>query len=328
MKKNKYILLTGGAGYIGSHIAESLEQTPLKTIIVDNLTTGYEKLINKNSLFIKSDIKNIKLINKILNKYKIEHIIHLAAHLNVSEAESNKIKYYNNNIMGTLNLMKACKSTFVKNIIFSSSCSIYGSVNGAVSETRKPKPNGYYAFTKLKGEQIIKKYSKKYNLKYAILRYFNVAGASNSKKIGEIDKSHGHLFKNIAIASLKKNPIIKIYGKDYKTVDGTCVRDYIHVSDLANIHIKSLNFLIKKNKSFLLNCGYGKGYSVLEIANIFKKINKKIIIKFENRRKGDIDKVYADTKKFNKLFKFKFKFNSISKILNSAIKWEKLLYSG
>ena len=327
MNKNKYILLTGGAGYIGSHIAAGLEKTKFKTIIVDNLTTGYEELINKKSLFIKGDIKNIKLINKILKKYKVEHIIHLAAHLNVNEAESNKKKYYMNNIMGTLNLMKACKSTFVKNVIFSSSCSIYGSVNGPVSETKKPKPMGYYAFTKLKGEQIIKKYSKRYNFKYAILRYFNVAGASDSKKIGEIDKSHDHLFKNIAIASLKKNPIIKIYGKDYKTMDGTCVRDYIHVSDLANIHIKSLNFLIKKNKSFLLNCGYGKGYSVLEISNIFKIINKKTIIKFENRRKGDIDKVYADTKKFNKLFKFKFKFNSISKILNSAIKWEKLLRS-
>ena len=275
-------------------------------------------------MFIKGNIKNIKLINKILKKYKVEHIIHLAALLNVSEAEIKKKKYYMNNVEGTLSLMKACKSTFVKNIIFSSSCAIYGSINGAVSETKEPKPKGYYAFTKFKGEQIIKQYSKKYDLKYAILRYFNVAGASNSKKIGEINKSHGHLFKNIAIASLKKKPIIKIYGNNYKTNDGTCIRDYIHVSDLANIHIKSLNFLRKKNKSFLLNCGYGKGYSVLEIVNFFKKINNRTIIKFEKRRKGDVAKIYANTKKFNNLLKYKFKFNSISKILNSSIEWEKL----
>ena len=324
MDKIKYVLLTGGAGYIGSHVAEELEKTQFKTIIVDNLVTGSKKLINKKSVFIKGNIKNIKLINKILKKYKVEHIIHLAALLNVSEAEIKKKKYYMNNVEGTLSLMKACKSTFVKNIIFSSSCAIYGSINGAVSETKEPKPKGYYAFTKFKGEQIIKQYSKKYDLKYAILRYFNVAGASDSKKIGEINKSHGHLFKNIAIASLKKKPIIKIYGNNYKTNDGTCIRDYIHVSDLANIHIKSLNFLRKKNKSFLLNCGYGKGYSVLEIVNFFKKINNRTIIKFEKRRKGDVAKIYANTKKFNNLLKYKFKFNSISKILNSSIEWEKL----
>ena len=324
MDKIKYVLLTGGAGYIGSHVAEELEKTQFKTIIVDNLVTGSKKLINKKSVFIKGNIKNIKLINKILKKYKVEHIIHLAALLNVSEAEIKKKKYYMNNVEGTLSLMKACKSTFVKNIIFSSSCAIYGSINGAVSETKEPKPKGYYAFTKFKGEQIIKQYSKKYDLKYAILRYFNVAGASDSKKIGEINKSHGHLFKNIAIASLKKKPIIKIYGNNYRTIDGTCIRDYIHVSDLANIHIKSLNFLRKKNKSFLLNCGYGKGYSVLEIVNFFKKINNRTIIKFEKRRKGDVAKIYANTKKFNNLLKYKFKFNSISKILNSSIEWEKL----
>ena len=244
------ILVTGGAGYIGSHIVEQLRKTKCNIVIFDNLVTGYKRLINKKAKFIKGDVKNINQLSTTIKDNKIDTVIHLAAYLNVSEAQSNKKKYYNNNIIGTLNLVKACKNTTVKNIIFSSSCSVYGTVNGSVSERRKANPQGYYAYTKYKGEQIIKKYSKKNNYKYAILRYFNVAGASSSKKIGQIEKSHGQLFKNIAIQYFKKKPLLNIYGNDYKTKDGTCIRDYIHVSDLASIHVKSLDYLKKKRNLF------------------------------------------------------------------------------
>ena len=317
------ILITGGAGYIGSHIAEKFIKTKTNIIILDNLATGYRRLISKKAKFIKADIKNPKQIVKIINKYNIDSIIHLAAYLNVSEAETNKKKYFKNNIIGTLNLIKACKNSKVKNIIYSSSCSIYGNVKGSVNEKRKPNPQGYYAYTKYKAEEIIKKYAKQYKYKYAILRYFNVAGASPSNKIGEIQKSHGHLIKNLAIQSLNKRPKINIYGNDYKTKDGTCIRDYIHVSDLADIHIKSLSYLSKNNKSIILNCGYGKGYSVKDIVNIFKKIKENVVIKYQKRRDGDIAQVYADTKKFKKILKWKPKYNNIKKILESAINWGK-----
>ena len=198
------ILVTGGAGYIGSHIVEILVSKKRRVIILDNLSTGYRKLINKKSKFIKGDIKNIHVLKKIIKKENVSSIIHLAACLNVSEAEKNYKKYYKNNVSGTLNLVKACKNSTVKNIIFSSSCSVYGSVNGSVSEKKKPNPQGKYASTKFQGEKIIKKYSKKYSYRYAVLRYFNVVGASKSGKIGEIETSHNHLFKNIAISSLKK----------------------------------------------------------------------------------------------------------------------------
>ena len=317
------ILVTGGAGYIGSHIVESLVNTKNKVIIIDNLVTGHKKLINKKAKFIRADIKSKSQIKKVINKNKINSIIHLAAYLNVSEAEKNKSKYFKNNIIGTKNLLEACENSLVKNIIFSSSCAVYGNVKGAVSENTKPKPKGYYGYTKLQCEKLIKKLNEKYKYNFGILRYFNVAGASPSGKIGEIEKSHGHLIKNLAIESLKKNPKVKIFGKNYKTKDGTCIRDYIHVSDLADIHIKSLQYLQKNKKSFVLNCGYGKGYSVLQIVNLFKKLKKNVSVIFLERRAGDIAQVFSDTKKFNQILKWKARHNNIRKIILSAIKWEK-----
>ncbi len=320
------ILVTGGAGYIGSHIIELLvKKKTNRVVVVDNLSTGYKILINKKSKFFKGDINNQKLINKLINKFNIDTIIHLAASLNVSEAEKNKKKYYKNNITGTNNLILSCKNTTVKNIIFSSSCSIYGNIKGSVNERKKPNPQGYYALTKYKGEELIKKYASKFNYNFGILRYFNVAGASPSGKIGEIETSHGHLIKNIAIQSKNKKPQLNIYGNNYNTKDGTCVRDYIHVTDLADVHLKGINYLKKNKRSFTLNCGYGRGYSVLQIANKFKKIKKNTQINFMNRRPGDIAQVYSDTKKFKKLLKWKPKYNNINKIIKSAIIWEKKL---
>ena len=319
------ILVTGGAGYIGSHIIELLVKKKFKVFIYDNLVTGYKKLINKKAVFIEGDIKNSKLLIKTINENNINSIIHLAGYLNISEGQKNKKKYYKNNVIGTLNLVKACKNSTVKNIIFSSSCSIYGNIKGSVSEKNIPKPKSYYAFTKYKSEEIIKKYGKKFNFKYGILRYFNVAGASPSGKIGEIEKSYGHLIKNLAIQSTKLRPKVDIFGNNYNTKDGTCIRDYIHVSDLADIHILVLKKISSSKKSLILNCGYGKGYSVKEIVEIFKKIKKGVIIKYKKKRIGDVAQIYSDNSKLKKILKWKPKFNNIQTILKSAIKWEKKL---
>ena len=319
------ILVTGGAGYIGSHIIELLVKKKFKVFIYDNLVTGYKKLINKKAVFIEGDIKNSKLLIKTINDNNINSIIHLAGYLNISEGQKNKKKYYKNNVIGTLNLVKACKNSTVKNIIFSSSCSIYGNIKGSVSEKNIPKPKSYYAFTKYKSEEIIKKYGKKFNFKYGILRYFNVAGASPSGKIGEIEKSYGHLIKNLAIQSTKLRPKVDIFGNNYNTKDGTCIRDYIHVSDLADIHILALKKISSSKKSLILNCGYGKGYSVKEIVEIFKKIKKGVIVKYKKKRIGDVAQIYSDNSKLKKILKWKPKFNNIQTILKSAINWEKKL---
>jgi len=319
------ILITGGAGYIGSHVAERLIKIKSNIIVLDNLSSGNRRLINKKTIFIKADLKNIKLLSKVIKKNDIDTIIHLGGHASVAESEVKKKKYYKNNIIGTLNVVKACKGSNVKNFIFSSSCSVYGNVLGKVNEKRKLNPQSYYAYTKYKSENIIKKFSKKYKYKYIILRYFNVAGASKSGKIGEVGNKDGRLIKNLAIQYFKPKPIINIHGSNYKTKDGTCVRDYIHVSDIADIHYECIKYLKKNLKSNIFNCGYGKGYSVLEIANIFKKIKKNVKINFMKRRPGDVGQVHANTNKFKKTFKWKPKYNNINKILNSAINWEKKL---
>ena len=319
------ILVTGGAGYIGSHIVELLVKNNSKVFIFDNLITGYKKLINKKAKFIRGDIKSLSKLSKTIKENNINSVIHLAACLNINESEIYKKKYYRNNVGGTLNLLKACRGTNVKNIIFSSSCSIYGDAKGPVNEKKKPNPKSYYAFTKYKSEEIVKKYSKKFNIRYGILRYFNVAGASKSGKIGEIEKSHGHLIKNLAIQSTKLNPKVYIFGNNYNTKDGTCIRDYIHVSDLAELHIVTLKSIIHKKKSLILNCGYGKGYSVKEIVDFFRKIKKNVIVRYRKKRHGDVAQIYSNISKLRKTLNWRPKYNNINLILKSAIKWEKKL---
>ena len=318
----KNILVTGGAGYIGSHIIELLIKNNFNAFIIDNLSTGHKKLINKKAKFFNVDLNEFYKIGKIIKKYNIGSIIHLAAKTNITEAEKNPKIYYKNNVTGTYNLIKACKDTNVKNLLFSSSCAVYANKICHVKETSKTNPNGIYGFTKLKSEKIIKKYFKK---NYAILRYFNVVGASPSKKIGQIGKAD-QLFKNLSSSILKKTPVFNIYGNNYETLDGTCVRDYIHVSDLADIHIKTLIKINTVNKSTILNCGYGKGLSVLKIINQFQKLTKKkVIINFKERRKGDIVEIVANVDKLRRFLTWKPKFNNLRKMVKSSIDWEKVL---
>tara|TARA_Y100000590_G_scaffold446943_1_gene581435 strand:+ start:1806 stop:2774 length:969 start_codon:yes stop_codon:yes gene_type:complete len=318
----KAILVTGGAGYIGSHIIELLIKKNFKVFIIDNLSTGYKKLINKKAIFYKASIHQDKLIRKIILKNNIESIIHLAAKLSVPESEKKPKTYYYNNVNGTQSLIKAAKNTSVKNFIFSSTCAVYSNKIPHVVETSSTFPKSVYGLTKLKCEKLIKKNFKK---NYAILRYFNVVGSSPSKKIGQINKN-GQLFKNLSLAVKKKNPIFNIYGDNYKTFDGSCIRDYIHVCDLAEIHIKTLLKINLMNKSVILNCGYGNGFSVFEVVKEFSKLSKnKVTINVKERRRGDMTKIIARVNKLNKFLKFKPKFHSLKKMVKSSVDWEKKL---
>ena len=322
----KNVLITGGAGYIGSHVTETLLKKNKKVFLVDNLSTGHKKLINKKAKFFKLDIANKHGIKKIIEKYKIDSIIHLAAHLIIGEGQKKPKKYYKNNVLGTKKLMEACKNSTVKNFIFSSTAAIYKEGQYKVSENSMIKPKSVYGKTKIKAENLIINFAKKNKINYGILRYFNIAGASPSGKIGLINKKSDHLFKNFSSEIMKKRPKLKIYGSDYKTKDGSCIRDFIHVSDIAQIHYLILEKINKLKISKILNCGYNKGISVLEVAKEFKKqSSKKVNIIFTKRRKDDLIKIIASNKKLKNFVKWTPKFDNLSKIVKSCIIWERKL---
>ncbi len=316
------ILVTGGAGYIGSHVVEQLIKLKKKVFIIDNLSTGHRKLINKKAKFFLGDITKFKDVNFLISQNKISSIVHLAASLSVNESERKPKKYQKNNVIGTKNLVKAAIRNKVNNFIFSSTCAVYKDKLKIVSEKSKLLPKSVYGKTKLEGEKLISRFFKNSKTKFAILRYFNVAGASQSKKVGQITNGD-QLFKNLAITSLNKKPQINVYGNDYNTKDGTCIRDYIHVSDIAKIHILALKNISREKKSIILNCGYGKGVSVMEAIKEFEnQIKKKITINFRKRRKGDMEMIIANNKKIKKILGWKVKKNNLKNIVESSIKWE------
>ena len=318
------ILITGGAGYIGSHITEILLKKYKKVFLIDNLSTGHRKLINKKAKFFKLNIHNKNRVKKIIKKYKIDSIIHLAAHLIIGEGQKKPKKYFKNNVLGTQRILEACKKTTVKNFIFSSTAAIYKEGQYKVSENSLIKPKSVYGKTKIKAENLIKNFSKKNKINYGILRYFNIAGSSSTGKIGLINKKSDHLFKNFSIELMKKKPKLKIYGTDYKTKDGSCIRDFIHVSDIAEIHYLVLEKINKLNTSKILNCGYNKGTSIMEVAKEFQRqSSKKVDIVYTNKRKDDLIKIIATNNKLKRFIKWRPKFNNLTKIVKSCIIWEK-----
>jgi len=319
----KKILITGGAGYIGSHVTEILVKNKKKIFIVDNLSTGFKKLINKKAKFYNTNILDSTKIKQIIIRNQIDSVIHLAGSLIIGVGEKYPRLYYKNNVLGTKSVLSACKNTFVKNFIFSSTAAIYKDKQKIVHERSKILPKSVYGKTKIKAERLIISNCKKLKINYAILRYFNVCGASQSGKIGLI-ASTDSLFKNISMALKKKNPVIQIYGNDYNTPDGTTIRDYIHVSDLADIHYKILKKISETNKSTIVNCGYFKGTSVKKVINEFKKQSKKKIdILYRGRRAGDLAMVIANNKKLKKFINWNPKYYRLSAIVKSCIQWEK-----
>jgi UDP-glucose 4-epimerase len=317
------ILITGGAGYIGSKVSYDFTDRGYDVVVVDNLSTGHKKLINPKSKFYKADILNTKKIAKIIKDHKIKDIFHMAACISVEESMLNKEKYYLNNVEGTRSLCVAAGKN-IKNIILSSTCAVYGHTKKKlVSEEAEINPLSYYGKTKHLSELIIKEYSKKNNFNYAILRYFNVAGSDEKLRTGCLSKN-GQLINNLVANYKKKKYQINIFGKKYNTADGTCIRDYIHVSDLSKIHIKSMEYIKNKKKSLLINCGYGKSYTVLDIVKNFEFLtNKKFKLIFKKKRKGDVDKIAAETKKLSSKLKIKLLYNqNLNDMLTSSINWK------
>lgn len=318
----KTILITGGAGYIGSHFAYKLLDLGFKIIIIDNLSTGHKRLIPKRATFYKGDITNVNFLRKIFQEKKIKAVFHFAANLSVPESNVKPLKYFKNNVIGTKNLLDAMMLYKVKYLIFSSTCAVYGDTKQKkVKENDNCLPKSYYGLTKLQCENLIQQYSHQFKFKYAILRYFNVVGCDSKFRTGLVNK--GSLFKNLSSNVNKNKYQIDLYGDNYKTKDGTCIRDYIDVNDLINLHLKAYQY-IRSHKSISFNCGYQEPLSVMDVIKLFEEtLHKKFKIITQKKRMGDVEEIYCDIKKLKKIFpKFQREFN-LKQSIQNMIKWEK-----
>jgi UDP-glucose 4-epimerase len=319
----KNILITGGAGYIGTVLSNALFKKNLNIIIVDNLSAGIKKYLNKKINLYRINLSQTKKIKKLIMNNSIDTIIHLASKKSITESEK-KPKFYEREIFeNTKKLYNISKICGVKNFIFSSSAAVYGQIKAnLIPEKTSCRPVSNYGKLKLKVERFLKKEAiKRFPIKIIILRFFNVVGADR-KKSGQINFNDGSLFSNICLSLKKKNPEIVIFGKNFNTKDGSCIRDYIHVVDLCN----SISLLLSKisilKKYQIFNLGYSKGHSVLEVVRAFQEISKKTInIIYKNRRKGEVDKSISSVKKISRYLRISKNYNNLNKLVKSHLNW-------
>lgn len=323
------LLITGGAGYIGSHAVINFLEAGYDILIFDNLEVGHIEIINTlkkigNVKFEKGDLRNLADVQKLFNNYKIDGVIHFAAYALVEESVKNPSKYYENNVVGTLNLLNTMIKNDVKKIVFSSTCATYGESNYVPIDEKHPQnPVNPYGTSKLIVEKILDDYDKAYGLKSIKLRYFNVVGADSKCRIGEWHDNETHLVPNILKSVLQESKEFKIFGDDYNTKDGTCIRDYINVEDLVQAHRLSYEYLLKENKSDVFNLGTQNGVSVKEVFETCQNVlNKKINYKIENRRAGDPAMLYADTSKIYQILNWKPK-RTLEHSIKTASEWER-----
>ena len=323
------ILIVGGAGYIGAHINKLLNIKGYETLVFDNLSYGHEDFI-KWGTFENGDLKNVEELRGIFKKYPITAVMHFAAFTYVGESIEDPQKFYRNNVCNTLNLLQVMLEFDVNKLVFSSTCATYGDpLEIPITEQHPQNPISPYGRGKLMVENILSDYSIAYNLHYVSLRYFNAAGADYESEIGELHEPETHLIPLILDAASGKQDNIKIFGTDYNTPDGTCIRDYIHVSDLADAHVKALQYLENGGKSDYFNLGNGNGFSVKEVIDTAEKITgQKIIAVEDKRRPGDPPVLVGSSDKIRKKLKWKPKYDDLSMIINTAWKWHKKIEKG
>ena len=319
------ILVLGGAGYIGSHTALELVKAGNEVVIADNLVTGYRKAIPKGAKFYEGDLRDFDFLNKLFQQEKIDAVIHFAAYSLVGESVTNPLKYYDNNLYGTKVLLEAMVKNNVDKIVFSSTAATYGEPeNIPILETDRTCPTNPYGETKLAMEKMFKWTAEAHGLRYVSLRYFNACGADESGTIGEAHNPESHLIPLILQVPNGKRETISIYGTDYDTPDGTCIRDYIHVTDLAQAHILAVQYLNNGGESDIFNLGNGVGYSVREVIETARKVTGHPIPATEtSRRAGDPARLVASSEKAKSVLGWKPVHDSLEEIIASAWNWHK-----
>ena len=318
------VLVTGGAGYIGSHTVKKLGEAGCEVVVYDNLSTGSAETILYGQL-ITGELNDLERLSQVFVRHKFDAVLHFAASISVPESLEKPLAYYYNNTCNVVNLLQCCDRFGVDRLVFSSTAAVYGEIQEyPVRESSPTVPINPYGKSKLMSENIIRDYALASQLKYVILRYFNVAGADSSGKIGQMGKKPAHLIKVGCDAALGVRPCASIFGTDYPTVDGTGIRDYIHVEDLAAAHVDALAYLTRESTSQILNCGYGNGYSVKEVLSKIKEISGVDFPVVEtSRRAGDPACVVASVAKIREVIGWKPQHNSLDEIVSSALAWEK-----
>jgi UDP-glucose 4-epimerase len=319
----KHVLVTGGAGYIGSQCCKSLRKSGFIPVCLDDLSVGYKDSV-KWGPFIKGDIGDIFLLKDIFAAYRPEAIMHFAANALVNESVKDPAKYYDNNVVKSFNLFNTMRLCGVKKIIFSSTCATYGNpIKIPIDENHIQCPINPYGNTKLMMETMLKDFKKAYGMQFVILRYFNACGADMENETGEAHRVETHLIPLMIRTALQSEDHLNVYGADFDTQDGSAVRDYIHVEDLCDAHIKALEFLLNDDTcSTELNLGTGAGFSVMQIINTFENLfNLKLSIKITDRREGDPPVLIANADMAKKILNWEPKYSGIENILKTAWKW-------
>ena len=319
------VLVLGGAGYIGSHTVYELIDKGEEVIIADNLQTGYMKAVHPKAKFYKGDIRDKEFLDSLFQKEKPEAVIHFAANSLVGESMVDPLKYYDNNLYGTMVLLKSMVENKIGKIVFSSTAATYGEPeNIPILETDKTEPSNTYGETKLAMEKLFKWVAQAHGIKYVSLRYFNACGAHKSGNIGEAHNPETHLIPLILQVPNNKRPEIKIFGDDYDTPDGTCIRDYIHVTDLANAHILAIEYLKKGGENNIFNLGNGTGFSVKQVIDISRKVTNHLIpAVICPRRAGEPAKLIASSEKAKTVLKWQPIYTDLETIIESAWRWHK-----
>jgi UDP-glucose 4-epimerase len=328
---NRTVLVTGGAGYIGSHAVQLLERRGVKVIILDNLVYGHGDLIKANfkAKLIVGDIGDKNLLTKIFSSHTIDAVLHFAAYAYVGESVLDPAKYYQNNVVASLSLLEAMREYNINNIVFSSTCATYGMPHYIpIDEKHVQNPINPYGFTKLAVERMLQDYDHAYGMKSIIFRYFNAAGADPDGLLGEDHEPETHLIPLVLKVASQQLSSVSIFGTDYDTPDGTCIRDYIHVTDLAEAHVLGLEYLWEYQTSNVFNLGNGNGFSVRELIDIAHNITgKKIDTNFCPRRVGDPPILIGDSKKATKILGWQPQYSQLESIIQHAWNWQQYRHS-
>jgi UDP-glucose 4-epimerase len=320
------ILVTGGAGYIGSHVVRQLGERNESVIVLDNLSTGFRSAILHGHLVI-GDTGDRALVSRLLAEHRIETVLHFAAHTIVPESVANPLKYYGNNTCSTRTLLECCQQAQVKHFVFSSTAAVYGiPANGIAAENSPTQPINPYGTSKLMSEWMLRDLSAASDLRHVVLRYFNVAGCDPGERIGQSTLNATLLTKVACETAVGKRPHVSIFGTDYPTADGTGVRDYIHVEDLAAAHINALDYLRGGGASATLNCGYGHGYSVREVISTVDRLNGQPLKTIEApRRAGDPPALVAKAQSIREVLGWVPRYDDLEAIVRSQLRWERRL---